>query len=162
MNIFARISGSKLSLPTLAALCALAMNGCSSAPTAAVERQRSALIEGTGLRCRYIRQGDVPQEFELQLNISMASECDPVRPFSIIPFSADSSNTRGVVFCCSKDRIKETDLKQESPLRNQTPEIEKPVSSPSPSPTASPSPASNLVPEPSPSPEATDTKKDVQ
>jgi hypothetical protein len=87
----------------LSVLTGAVLGGCATAKPSAEEMERTALMDGTGFRCRYVPQGDKPQNLELQLNIAMAGECDPKRPFAITPYISDSLRKRGVVYCCSKE-----------------------------------------------------------
>jgi hypothetical protein len=76
------------------------VSGCASSKFKQRKEQRDSLVKGQGIYCDMIN-GDLFPDVEVQLNIEMAKRCDSNKNFSVTSYRAPTSDTVGIVYCCS-------------------------------------------------------------
>ncbi len=98
-----------------------ALAGCSSNKKKQALREKVATQ--SGLYCDFVN-GDKFKEIELELNLAMATKCDPDKPYSVSNYK-NASEVHGLVYCCSMKRAqakvqRPVERKSSTPLREDT------------------------------------------
>lgn len=109
----------------IACLVVMVGAGCSSTRKQRESRKkREALVDKNGLYCDLVKV-DPDLEMEIELNIKMASVCEPGGQHSITYYPLDSE-IRGILFCCMHKKPEMPPALPESePTPSPTPVLEK-------------------------------------